>query len=215
MRKAVERRAAIIAAPRRISPRMLTRIYMVVFLGGIVLSAAITPDRIWWKAFFSVLGGGEVLSAHVFNMTLILSGVLLGLVGTLLQREVGAKNRFVGVIEVGFWLMGLGLMIAGLVPYDKIYTVHYLAANLTALGFAMLALRLHVIHPHISRQFIYFNYGILAGVAIMYAILYGTKLINMTTMEIIIGILFFIWLERFVIEIMDLKNREKTAATAC
>lgn len=181
-------------------------IYIAVLLGGVGLSAVVTPDRKWWHAFFSVLGGGGVVAAQIFNGTLIISGVLLGVVGTACAAKINlprSRRR----IQCSFWLMGLGLMTAGIIPYDHIYTIHYMAANLTALGFIMLSLNLGNTAPHLSRNFIIFNYTVIAGIIIMYLILYITHSITMTVMEVAIGALFLLWLERFVFEIDHINAR--------
>lgn len=191
---------------RCLTPHIMTRIYMGVLLSGVTLSAILTPDRKWWHAFFSVLGGGDVLAAHIFNGTLIVSGVLLAISGSITARHMSTR-RSQRLIEWTFWGMGLGLIVAGIVPYSAIYTVHYLAANVTALAFTVLALSLQRQVPTISNNFVKFNYTILAAIALMYAILYGTHLITMTVMEVVIGALFLLWLERFIIEVVPPKPR--------
>lgn len=195
---------------KTVSLLFLTRMFTAVLLAGAVLAMVLTNDRIWWHAHFSVLGGGDELSSHIFNGTLIAGGILLGVISLKFGSELSRANlkpqRKVArvIVEYSFMCMGVGMLVAGLVPYDVFYELHFTAANIMAAAFLLLAVCLRPALPDISNNALFATYGATLLIILVYAVHYIAHKINMTIMEVCIGLLFFIWLELFTRSILRL-----------
>lgn len=185
--------------------------FLTVFMAsGALASMLTTQDHTWWQIHFSQLGSsrGGAVSSYAFNLTMIIGGLIVSLLADFilndLQHIQHANPKYAAIranVVRGLLIaVGVGMIGVGLVPYDRIRIVHDISANLTTASFAMLVVTLPWLMPMFSRVFFGASYVfVLAGVFCYWLAL--KLVISLTTMELLVILLFFSWLVLFIRQI--------------
>lgn len=173
---------------------------------GALTSMATAQNPQWWEMNFSALGMSRDISGSIFNLTLIVGGIIVFSLATYVGRDVtmlvdAGRLRFrYARRSVGgmFAVMGIMLTGVGLAPVNVAPHVHNFCAAGMALAFGILLLS----SPLQLRGMPWAFFGVcgltlilLASATYLYA---GTGYYNLTAFELIAFALIFGWLSLFI-----------------
>ncbi|MDL9978442.1 DUF998 domain-containing protein [Microbacterium sp. ASV49] len=196
---------AVLAGARVTSEGLSILATLVIFVGTIssMLSA---PDQSWWQLHFSKLGNNIAASGYRFNLSLILTGLVITVLANYVAHdiELGLRARKVEPekrVRLFAWVyagIGIGMAVAGSVPDDVSFPTHVSAATgmVVMVGiFVFLAFRYL---PGLPRDVAVFSLLALAGVVVAVVLWVPIGYYNLTGMEFIAAGLLFAWLTVFV-----------------
>lgn len=180
---------------------------LVLFISMTTLtSMATASDPEWWIYHFSQLGTFGDTSAGLFNISLIIAGLLVTTFSLYLQRDIRSlvdlgvltKPWSARVISTLFIVMGIMLACVGLFPL----TVSVLLHNISAAGMAVAFLGLLIGTPLILRgmpwTFFAVTGGFLAGMILSIVLFAVTGYFNLTFFELVVFIIIFGWIATFI-----------------
>ena len=181
---------------------------LTLFLLGGVLSSMITsstPD--WWQQNFSFLGSTNSLSSATFNITVILSGIVVTTMADFLTRDlyrllveaqIPNPERRVTIIRTLMMVIGVSFMIVGLVPVDVVLILHNIGAQGLFAGFMILVVVVPFVARVFSKTFIAVSIVFFALTIISVLLFFPFGYYNLTGLELIALGLVFVWLILFV-----------------
>ncbi len=180
---------------------------LVLFISMTTLtSMATASDPMWWEYHFSLLGTLGDASANLFNISLIIAGLLVTTFSLYLQRDIRAlvdlgvlKYRWSArSISVLFIVMGLMLAGVGLFPLTVSVTLH----NLCAAGMAVAFFLLLLSSPLVLRGMPWTFFAVtgaffvaMVGAVILFAV---TGYFNLTFFELVVFMIIFGWIATFI-----------------
>lgn len=180
---------------------------LVVFVAvGSLASMATSEDPRWWEYHFSQLGTFGDISSKLFNLTLVVGGVIVSALASYIGRdmEVLADARVLrrrsSLTTVPWCFVVMGLMLAGVgaVPVNVNEPIHNLCAMGMAIAFGVLLIGSPWLLSGMPRAF----FG-MTGVAlvVLLASVYGflgENAFNLTAFELAAFALIFAWLVMFI-----------------
>ncbi|MGZ8803956.1 MAG: hypothetical protein ACXWZG_01460 [Microbacterium sp.] len=171
---------------------------------GLLLAIATTPDPLWWHLHFSQLGTFTDFSGHVFNATIVATGVGVVLfalrVRAEMKRHAGTavltNHRSATVVPVLIALIGIHLSVVGFVPVNANEFLHDRGSTGAVFSFmAILASSrwmLRGMHRVVARTTRRVAIGLVLTIAP-----YIGGYINLAAFELIVFSLVFYWLLLF------------------
>ena len=198
--------ASFLSASGMTTTRIATTLalYLVV---GVMAAMLSTSDPQWWEKNISALGIGDDFSSWIFNITIIVAGVLITAISVYLVTELGhghlarapreaddrrerSRIRMLGSALV---LLGVFLALVGVFPVSWVEWVHNTFATGLVVIFAALVVGIRWIVPGLPEVFFVVGYVFL-GVVLFATVLFAIGIYNLTAMEIIGFALIFAWL---------------------
>lgn len=183
------------------SPGQLSSVLAVFLVVGVVAAMLSASDPDWWQMNLSALGLTHDVSSLTFNLTLIISGVIvttIARVGTAaLPATTDGERRRRSTVRVLFVLIGLFLACVGLFPVDRFFLLHNTVATGMAVVYAALAIGLPWLLPRIPRVFMILGF-VYVGAIIALAVLFFVGTYNLTAVELVAAILIFSWIILFL-----------------
>lgn len=186
---------------------------------GTITAMATSSDPAWWEYHFSQLGTFGDRSSSLFNLTLIIAGVLVTTFALYLQRDlqvlvdrgVLVKPTAPRTVSIVFVIMGVMLACVGIFPL----TVSVLLHNLSAMGMAVAFLVLLFASPWIltglPRRFFVvcagFAFALIGGALLFEPVQYY----NLTAFELVAFAIIFAWIAIFIRFISALADEEVPA----
>lgn len=186
---------------------------------GTITAMATSSDPAWWEYHFSQLGTFGDRSSSLFNLTLIIAGVLVTTFALYLQRDlqvlvdrgVLVKASAPRTVSIVFVIMGVMLACVGIFPL----TVSVLLHNLSAMGMAVAFLALLFASPWIltglPRRFFVvcaaFAVALIGGALLFEPVQYY----NLTAFELVAFAIIFAWIAIFIRFISALADEEVSA----
>lgn len=171
---------------------------------GLLISIATTPDPLWWQLHFSRLGTFAAFSGHMFNATIVLTGVGVVVFAMGLRREmrrhagtqVLANRRAATVVPLLVAVLGIHLSFVGIIPVSTNEFLHDRASTGAVLAFVVILASsrwmLRGMHRVIGRA----SRGVGLGLAVTVAP-YIAGFINLAAFELIVFVQVFSWLLLF------------------
>ncbi len=140
--------------PRRWSLVALVWCLLGIFVGGVILAAATTPDNRWIGWSFSRLGEGKTLSSSIFNGSLLLATIVLWSITDVLSRGLGTLHSLDAARLTKVSLRAIAVCLTGvaLFPNDTSHDEHLLFAHGIIVLFTLYALILPVTLANVSRR---------------------------------------------------------------
>ncbi len=168
---------------------------LAVFLVQGVLAATLSADDPhWWQDNLSALGMVGETSSTLFNLTVIVAGILVTALARYATRELWVRDpRGTRNVRVGLIVIGCCLMVVGLVPVNVSFLVHTGFASGMLVVFAVMIVMIGRWVPGIARSFVVLGWtflGISAGLVLFFLVGYYT----LTAVEIVAGALVFTWI---------------------
>lgn len=185
--------------------RRLSTLLMAYVVVGSLTSAITTSDPLWWREHFSQLGTYGDISSWMFNATLVAGGLLVMTFAVYLAHDLralvaaGRLSDESSPRAVGIRFIILGAMLAGvgLVPVDVSFWVHTVCASGMAIVFLTLLIGGRRYLAGLPRGYFVASLAILVAV-IASVVLFFTKTIGVTALEILVFVLIFGWITVFI-----------------
>ncbi|KRA24859.1 hypothetical protein ASD65_10800 [Microbacterium sp. Root61] len=184
-----------------LSPRHLSLVLAVFLVVGMVTAMLSSTDPLWWQMNLSALGITHDISSLTFNVTLIVSGVLVTTIarfGTAsLPSATVLDRRRRGVMRVLFVLLGALLACVGIFPVDRFFLIHNTVATGMTVAFAALVIGLPWLVPSMPKVFVALGF-VYVGVIVVLAVLFAVGVYNLTAVELVSALLIFSWIILFL-----------------
>lgn len=180
---------------------------LVLFISVTTLtSMATASDPLWWEYHFSLLGTLGDGSAGLFNVSLIIAGLLVTTFSLYLARDMRSlvalgvlRNAWSPrTISTAFVVMGLMLAGVGLFPLQVSEVLH----NICAAGMAVAFFFLLLSSPFVLRGMPWTFFAAtgafflaMVGSVILFAV---TGYFNLTFFELVVFIIIFGWIATFI-----------------
>ncbi len=189
---------------------------------GTLTAMATASDPAWWEYHFSQLGTFGDRSSSLFNITLIIAGVLVTTFALYLQRDlqvlvdrgVLVKAHAPRTVSIIFVVMGVMLACVGIFPLTVSILLHNLSAMGMAVAFLVMLFASPWILPGLPRRF----FVVCAGFAV--ALIGGALLFepvgyyNLTAFELVAFAIIFAWIAIFIRYINAVVEEPVTATDA-
>jgi hypothetical membrane protein len=169
-----------------------------------VMSTAQDPQ--WWEYHFSQLGTFDTRSSGLFNLTLMVSGLLVTTFALYLQRDI-RRLTDAGVLAhawservVAILFIVLGLMLAGVgaFPLDVNAFMHNACASGMAFAFGGLLISAPWVLRGMPTTFFLVTGGFLAGMVVSVILFAVTGYFNLTAFELVVFAIIFGWIATFI-----------------
>ncbi|MGW9630920.1 hypothetical protein ACWGST_09455 [Agromyces sp. NPDC055520] len=184
-----------------VSPRRLSIVLAVFLVVGMTTAMLSSTDPLWWQMNLSALGITHDISSLTFNLTLIVSGVLVTTIARLgtatLPSATTIERRRQVSVRVLFVLLGVFLACVGLFPVDRFFLLHNTVATGMTVVFAVLVVGLPWLIPSMPRAFVILGF-VYIGVVIALVVLFAAGLYNLTAVELVSAIVIFSWIILFL-----------------
>ena len=189
---------------RMTTQRAATLLMSFVFMGALT-SAVTTSDPLWWKEHFSQLGTYNDVSSWIFNGTLIAGGLLVTTFAVYISHDMHAllaEGRLADkssprTVSGLFVAMGVMLACVGLVPVDVSFWIHTLSASGMAIIYIVLLTGGKRYLGGMPPTYFVAVSGFLIAISVA-IVLYLTKNLSLTALEITVFALIFGWITVFI-----------------
>lgn len=174
-------------------------VILAVFLAeGVIASMLTASDPHWWRDNLSALGMPEDISALAFNLTIIVSGVLVTTIGRLATRGIpDTKPHGVRNVRICLIIVGIFLACVGLFPVDDFYLLHTGCASGMVAVFAVVVIFLPFWIPTMPRMFVLVGWAFLI-VTLTLSVMFLVGYYTLTAVELVGGVLIFTWIILFI-----------------
>lgn len=193
-----------------LSPRQLSVVLAIFLVAGMLTAMLSAEDPYWWQMNLSALGISHDISALAFNLTLIVSGVLvttIARVGTAsLPAETSSQRRRRLAVRILFVLLGVLLACVGVFPVDRFFLLHNTVATGMAVAFGALVIGLPWLAPALPKAFITLGFVYVGGIVVL-AVLFFLGEYNLTAVELVASVLIFSWIILFLRNVEVLSAR--------
>jgi|JI10StandDraft_1071094.scaffolds.fasta_scaffold261052_2 hypothetical membrane protein len=184
------------------TPHNVLFAYIVALTGGIIASALLANNSDWMKWHFSFLGEGDSISAHIFNLTMVICGVIIWLFSQSIvdvarhtyshrpsiRRDTTIYLNVYRVISV--CMMGIGVF-----PRDVNLLAHDMSGYVAYILYSLLVLVSAFLAKILALKTRVFAFASVVVVTVMWVIQYSNQnnLLPLTIVELTGGILLMIW----------------------
>ncbi len=197
--------AAYLAHPlgHDIGTRTLGALVPTFLVVGVLFSMLTASDEDWWQRHFSQLGAGGGISGFAFNVTLILSGLLVATMGAYVRGDLEevtdgerrSSSRWVGRLLA---IIGLCMVLTGLVRVDVAEWLHIAFASSMVVIFCGLCATLPRLAPRLPRAIHLVSGAMVVGTVVALLLWVPVGYYNFTGFEFAACGLIFVWLSAFV-----------------
>ncbi|WP_248145877.1 hypothetical protein [Microbacterium aoyamense] len=184
-----------------LSPKHLSLVLAVFLVVGVMSAMLSSSDPLWWQMNLSALGITHDISSLTFNLTLIVSGVIITTIarfGTAsLPSVTVADRRRLWIVRSVFILLGVLLACVGIFPVDRFFLLHNTVATGMAVAYGLLVIGAPWLLPSLPRTFLVLGYVFVAGIVAL-TILFFAGVYNLTAVELVAGLMIFAWVILFL-----------------
>lgn len=200
-----------------VSINQIVAVLGTILVGGVFVAMLTSGQPNWWQENFSYLGTSASEAARTFNLTLIVSGlVLLSLTETIVNTLAPALSKHqteikIRVIKAAFIFVSFALAGVGLFPWtaDSILaTLHNLSATLLVVGFLFMIAALKWTSPELSTEFFVVSYVLAAVLVLCYVLFNIVGYLNLTAFELLSFGISFAWLMMYLRNLSLLAGEE-------
>ncbi|MDR6866217.1 putative membrane protein [Microbacterium resistens] len=188
-------------ASTELRPMSLSLGLAIFLVVGAFASMLTSSDAHWWQDNLSALGMTTNRSSSVFNLTLILSGIIVATIARYATAglPVGEQQQRRGrlLVRIGLILIGLLLATVGVFPVDEFFLLHTGAAIGMAVSFGAVVIGLPWLLPTLPRVFFGLGYLYVAVILLLSAF-FAVGYYNLTAVELIAAVLIFSWIIVFL-----------------
>lgn len=192
---------------------MIVSLLIAVIVGGVFFAMLTNSQSKWWQHNFSFLGTNEATRSWPFNLTLILSALLmLALVDYLFVslNNHGYKGRGINILRILMTLLSISLGGVGFFPNNKgvWHELHNRAASLLVLIIIILIIAIKWLLPKVTNEFLIVSYGIAIFLVVADILFETIGYFSLTVFEIIAFGLAFSWILLLLQQINRLTSNE-------
>ncbi len=200
-----------------LSPEKMMHLLIAVIVGGVSFSMITNGELQWWQINFSFLGTNSAENAWQFNLTLIISALLMiAFVDVLfisLQKKFPENKRLI-YLRILLTLTALSLGGVGFFPNNglgRLHELHNKAANWLVYFIIILIASCYFLLPKVTKEFLVVSYSMAAVLVVTDLIFELTEFLSLTAFELIAFILGFSWLLLLLQNLLKLlENPQKT-----
>lgn len=195
--------------------KIMTGLFITFITAGTFYSMINNKEEYWWKINFSYLGTSDAVDSWQFNLTLILTALLMiamiDYLFVLLKRKYQEKYKKFVALKILLIVMAVILGGVGLVPNDEgiMHIIHDWIADSLIFIFLITIIFIKWLLPYHSKEFLWFSYGIGFTLLGMYLLFNVVHYLSLTAFEVIAFILTFFWLLRLLHQLEALTKTEK------
>lgn len=183
------------------SPRQLSLVLAVFLAVGVTSAMLSSSDPQWWQMNLSALGITHDISSLTFNLTVIISGVLVTTIArfgtSALPSSTPSEARRRFVVRLLFILIGVMLACVGIFPVDRFFLMHNTVATGMCVGYAVLVIGLPWLIPTMPKAFIALGYVYVVAIIVV-AVLFAIGEYNLTAVELLASLMIFSWIIIFL-----------------
>ncbi len=175
---------------------------------GAVVSGVFTQDTRWMRWHFSRLGEGGTFSSLIFNITLIISALLMINLAITIKESISkipsdtlnakAKNTAEKIYFRAFCYITFCLVGVAIFPFDRFPVIHNIFGYSMLFTFLYLCVATSRLLPIFSEKFYKFGYSIIVLTIILYVFFLGFQSVTLLFVEMIILICLYVWLLIFI-----------------
>ncbi|WP_460772632.1 DUF998 domain-containing protein [Microbacterium sp. GXF7504] len=184
-----------------LSAGQLSLVLAVFLVVGVVTAMLSSSDPAWWQMNLSALGITHDISSLTFNLTLIVSGVIVTTIARVGTASVPADTRPERtrrtIVRSMFVLLGIMLACVGIFPVDRFFLLHNTVATGMAVAYGVLVIGLPWLMPRMPRVFLALGY-VFTAVIVVLAVLFFTGIYNLTAVELVAAVMIFAWIILFL-----------------
>lgn len=184
-----------------LTPRHLSLVLALFLVVGMVTAMLSATDPQWWQMNLSALGITHDISALTFNITLIVSGVIVTTIarfGTAaLPSTTPVEQRRRRIVRSLFVLLGALLACVGIFPVDRFFLIHNTVAMGMCVAFTVLVIGLPWVIPSMPKAFLVLGF-VYVGVIVILTALFSAGIYNLTAVELVSALLIFSWIILFL-----------------
>lgn len=203
----------------QITVRSVINIFAIILFAGIAFSAINVNNPLWWEESFSFLGEIKSTERNVFNVTLIISGVIFVILQQFFMdlfvrlEEGGLLSPFkTRLVRVSLLVIGAALALVGLIPFganELMNTLHSLSAY-TLVGILLAhMLFARQLLPYLAREFYAMTWLMIGGL-VLALVLHFLGSINTVGIELIGFTVAGAWFMLFVDNVERLVDRTES-----
>lgn len=183
---------------KSIKSSWLTSLFTVIMMSGVLIAMATNSSRRWWQVNLSFLGTQRARDSWQFNITLMLSAlILIALVDYLfvaLSQRYGKSWRLI-VLRVLLTLLGLDLGAVGYFPNDaSSHAIHTDMAGYLVYIIIALIVGVRWLLPNITKDFMITSYVIGGALVLLEIAFQVIHYLSLTAFEMSAFLLAFTWL---------------------
>lgn len=184
-----------------LSPRQLSLVLAIFLVVGMVTAMLSSADPQWWQMNLSALGITHDISSLTFNLTLIVSGIMVTTIArfattSLPVGTVSGRHRR-DAVRALFVLLGVLLACVGVFPVDRFFLMHNTVATGMCVVFAALVVGLPWLISTMPKAFVILGF-VYVGVIVALAVLFALGIYNLTAVELVSALLIFSWIILFL-----------------
>lgn len=209
---------ALVALAEEITSTRLATLLGLFLIAGTFGAMLNADDPSWWQHNFSTLGMGGASSASLFNLTVIVAGLVLVTLADYLTidlrprlRQATLRRRSVLVVRVLLVAVGLCLVGVGVVPVSVSVAAHNAFAYTLLAGFGVLIVAAPILLDDLSPSFGTTSI-VFAGILVVVALLFWPiGYFNLTAVEFIAVLVVFTWVIAFTRSVQPRPRRVVSA----
>ncbi|MET1045075.1 MAG: hypothetical protein ABWX59_13265 [Microbacteriaceae bacterium] len=183
----------------------LSTLLAVFLVSGAFTSMLTANDAKWWQYNFSTLGAGNGLSPTAFNLTMLLSGLVITTLADYLATDLDGWARRhpnyqrwrIAVLRWTLVAIGICLVMVALIPLNVSRLAHNTFATGMVVIFFGLMVGIRFLIPGFQTAFFAVTTAVLVALGIATVLYFPVRYYNLTGFEMISGALVFVWLILF------------------
>lgn len=170
---------------------MIVTILIVVIIGGVFFAMLTNSESRWWQHNFSFLGTNEAASSWQFNLTLMLSALLMvALIDYLFVnlKKSGYSGFKVASLRVLLTMVAISLGGVGFFPNNgtgQLHALHTKAAEMLVYLIVILIVSIRWILPKVTKEFLTISYGIAAVLVACNFLFQNIGYLSLTVFELL------------------------------
>lgn len=183
-----------------LTPARMIRTLSFIIIGGVTLAMMTNKDQLWWVENFSFLGTPDASNSWQFNLTLILSALLMiALIDYLFEDIYKSFGKTLKIKCLKYLLVATAICLGGVgfFPYNDqpfYQAMHNRVAGYLVYLIIALIVMIRWLIPDVEKQFLRLSY-VIGGILILSAALfYGIHYLSLTAFELVAFLLAFSWL---------------------
>ncbi|CUS26647.1 hypothetical protein FC70_GL000354 [Paucilactobacillus oligofermentans DSM 15707 = LMG 22743] len=203
---------SMILAALSVSTNVMTNLLMAVIISGTVLSMLSNQNSHWWQHNLSFLGTQMADKSWQFNLSLMLSSLLMIALVDYLFVSLHATfphSKKLLLLRTLLTVTAIDIAAVGIFPNDiSFHNIHTQFAQLLVLFVLAMMISVNWLLPKTSKEFTLVSIG--AGIAIAATSIgfYGIHYLSLTAFELIAFMIAFAWILILLQNITDLTQTE-------
>lgn len=187
-----------------VSTEELIIVLSTILIGGVLLAMVTNNQADWWQINFSYLGSVSSSNPLAFNLTLIISSLVMISLTEYIFSRLGGKQVKVDNLNYLKWLfvaVALALGGVGLFPYTPdtiLATLHNLSAGLLVVGILTMIGTLRWLVPTLPTEFYVTSYVFGASLVVATVLFKWVGYLTLTAYELVAFGVSFVWLILFL-----------------